>query len=176
MKIKVLIYDAKTNGLPKKFSRAEEDLNNYPNVIELGCNLIEIDTDDLTSYNIIYGYDVLIQPFRKGIEIKRNEESCRLPIKLFDKAKTGDTIESVSFLFQGLNVSANFIVCHNFLYNRNVMASELFNHMTNSNMGDYFNPDTARGCVDATTVSFIKLIEQNDKLKQWLEGKIDKIY
>jgi hypothetical protein len=54
--------------------------------------------------------------------------------------------------------------------------NELFKYLTNEDLTNYFNPLKAKDCVDANTICLLNLIKQEDKLKEWLEGKIDKVY
>ena len=45
-KVKILVFDTETAGLPKHYKPAEEDLDNYPSALQLGAQLIEVDLDN----------------------------------------------------------------------------------------------------------------------------------
>lgn len=125
-KVKILVFDTETAGLPKKYIPAEEDLDNYPSVLQLGAKLVEIDLDNPLEINVIYSLNMLVQPYRNGKEISIHPKAEAVHGITFEKANAlGEKIETAALLFQGLCNSANFIVCHNYTFDRNVMVSEL---------------------------------------------------
>ena len=129
MKIKALIFDTETNGVPKKYIAAEEDLNNYPQVVQLAANLIEIDLEELTKVKVLYSFNSLITPFRKGSPIEISARAEEIHGKSFALCeKEGQDLNSVLFLFQGIVNSADLIVAHNLFFDKNVMISEFLNN------------------------------------------------
>lgn len=125
-KVKILVFDTETAGLPKNYKPAELDLNNYPPVVQLGAQILELDLDDLSECKLIYGASVLVSPFREGKPITIDPQSEAVHGISFNKAeRNGDKIETVSYLYQGLCNSVDFIVCHNYSFDKNVMVSEL---------------------------------------------------
>lgn len=125
-KVRILVFDTETSGLPKHYKPAEEDLDNYPNVLQLGAQLIEVDLDNLTTYEKVYELNCLVAPYRKNSPIVIHPKAEAVHGISFNTANAaGDSMESVAFLYQGLCNSADFIVCHNYTFDKNVMASEL---------------------------------------------------
>jgi DNA polymerase III epsilon subunit-like protein len=125
-KIKILVFDTETTGLPKHYKPAEEDLDNYPSVLQLGAQLVEIDVDNPLQVNIIYKLNMLVRPYRNGKEVSIHPKAEAVHGITFETANAlGESIETTALLFQGLCNSADFIVCHNYTFDRNVMVSEL---------------------------------------------------
>lgn len=125
-KVKILVFDTETAGLPKHYKPAEEDLDNYPSALQLGAQLIEVDLDNPLQVEILYKVNSLIIPYRKGKEVQIHPKAEAVHGISFQKANSlGDSIETVAMLFQGLCNSTDFIVCHNYTFDRNVMVSEL---------------------------------------------------
>lgn len=129
MKIKALIFDTETTGSPKKYIAAEEDLNNYPQVVQLAASLIEIDLEDLTTVKVIYSFNSLITPFRKGNPIEITAKAESVHGKSFALCeKEGQDLNTVLFLFQGIVNNADLIIAHNLFFDKNVMISEYLNN------------------------------------------------
>ena len=125
-KVKILIFDTETAGLPKNYKPAEEDLTNYPPVMQLGAQILEVDLDDLSTCKLVYGAAILVSPFRAGNPIVIDPKAQAVHGISFAKAEAlGDNIETVAYLFQGLCNSVDFIVCHNYSFDKNIMVSEL---------------------------------------------------
>lgn len=128
-KIRVLVYDTETAGLPKNYKlSAEEDLTNYPYVLQLGAKILELVFDsnnNLENANVVYSLNTLVKPIRGFEEVIVNAKAQAVHGISAEKAKEGNTIENVAFLFQGMNNSVDFIVCHNVNFDKNVMNSEL---------------------------------------------------
>lgn len=125
-KARILVFDTETCGLPKKYIPAEEDIDNYPPVLQLGAQLIDVDLDDPLKYDVLYRVNMLVQPYRKGKEVQIHPKAEAVHGITFERANTlGEPIETPALLFQGLCNSADFIVCHNYTFDRNVMVSEL---------------------------------------------------
>jgi len=124
---KILIFDTETNGKPKHYSKAEEDLNNYPHVLQIAGKIIEID-ETANDFNpkMIHTFNHLILPIREGKELKQDKEAFKVHNISFNKAfEEGKDIIDVAFMFQGYTNSVDFIIAHNIQFDRNVMASEL---------------------------------------------------
>lgn len=129
MLVKVFIYDTETAGLPKHYKPAEQDLNNYPHVLQLGGQLIEINTDNLDDCKVLYTLNLLVKPYRFNQPITIDEKAEKVHGISFDKAdKEGVDILTALYIFRGLTNSCDFIVCHNVGFDRNVMVSESLNH------------------------------------------------
>jgi len=130
MKIKALIFDTETSGLPKHYKPAEEDLTNYPNVLQYCGKLIEIDLDHVQDrqYKSLYALNTLVTPTRRRQPVIIEEGAQKVHgITIQDCIDNGEPIETVSLLHQGLCTSVDIIICHNYGFDRNVMASELLN-------------------------------------------------
>ncbi len=126
MKVRILIFDTETAGLPKNYRPAEEDLNNYPPVVQLGAQILEVDLDDLSQGKIVYGANLLISPYRNGNPITIDPKAEAVHGISFTKAEAeGDKIDTIAYLYQGLCNSVDFIVCHNYSFDKNMMVSEL---------------------------------------------------
>ena len=124
--VKILVFDTETAGLPKHYKPAEEDLDNYPSVLQLGAQLIQVDLDNPLQYEVLYKVNSLVQPYRNGKEVQIHPKAEAVHGISFQKANSlGDSIQTVGLLFQGLCNSTDFIVCHNYTFDRNVMVSEL---------------------------------------------------
>lgn len=138
MKLKVLIFDTETTGLPLKWIPAEEDLTNYPNILQFAAKFIEVDLDRIQEDNYgvtkeIYSIDSLVQPVRRGVEVITHPKALEVHGISHEKAYEGNLIETVSLIAIGLIYSADVIVCHNVSFDRNVLVSELLN--LNLNVG-----------------------------------------
>lgn len=133
MKIKILVYDTETTGLPLKWISAEEDLNNWGNIVQLGARLFEIDLDKIDEPNYggirdIYTIDTLVQPVRKGKEISIHPKAQAVHgFSVEDCYEKGNTLETVLFILQGMHMEADVAVCHNRNFDRNVYVSEMLN-------------------------------------------------
>jgi DNA polymerase III epsilon subunit-like protein len=129
MKIKVLIFDTETGGLPKNYKPAEEDLTNYPNLVQYSGKLIEINLNEVVSkkYKIIYNFTNLVQPIRNGKLITIDEGATKTHGISIEDCYKGVAIETIALMHQGLCTSADLVICHNYGFDRNVMASELLN-------------------------------------------------
>lgn len=132
-KIKVLIYDTETTGLPLKWIPAEEDLNNWCNMLQLGAVLFELDLDKIDEPNYgnprpIYSINTLIQPVRKGKEIPIHPKAEAVHGISVEKCYAeGNMLETVLFILQGLHMEADVAICHNRNFDRNVYVSEMLN-------------------------------------------------
>ena len=125
-KVKILIFDTETAGLPKNYKPAEEDLTNYPPVVQLGGQILELDLDDLTSCKLVFGINVIVSPFRNEQPITIDPKAQAVHGISFVKAEAlGDKIETVAYIYQGICNSVDFIVCHNYSFDKNIMVSEL---------------------------------------------------
>jgi DNA polymerase III epsilon subunit-like protein len=127
MKQLILIFDTETSDKAKHFKNAEEDLNNYPHLMQLGAELFEIDTDDFNARpKFIYSLNALVKPTRNNLPIQLAEEAFKVHgISLQDCLDNGDEMFTVAMIFQGLLSISHVIVCHNYQFDRNVMVSEL---------------------------------------------------
>ena len=125
-KVKILVFDTETTGLPKKYIPAEQDLDNYPNVLQLAGQLIEVDLDNIDNSKVLYSLNCLVNPYRNGKPVAIHPKAEAVHGISFEKAAAaGDDMFTVAMLHQGLCNSADFIVCHNYFFDKNVMASEL---------------------------------------------------
>lgn len=130
MKKLVLIFDTETNDKAKHFKNAEEDLDNYPKLMQIAGNLLEIDLDDVNSDpKFIYSFNLLVKPFRNNILIDLAEGAFKTHgISLQDCIDNGDKSFTVLMLIQGLLATTDIAVCHNWQFDRNVVVSEMLNH------------------------------------------------
>lgn len=128
MTTRILIYDTETTGLPKNYKPAEEDLTNYPNVVQFAAKVIEVDLDDIEHNKVIYNFDSLVYPFRKEQPLVISDGAKAIHnITENDCIQSGTAIEHLAYQFQGLLNSVDVVVCHNLGFDRNVMVSELLN-------------------------------------------------
>ena len=146
MKIKALIFDTETTGLPLAYIPAERDLNNYPFVLQFCAKLIEIDLDNLDEpIKLIYSINSLVKPYRKGklIEIHPKAQAVH-GITIEQCKQEGNDIATIALIFQGLTNSADVLVAHNYFFDRNVLVSELLN------LG--IEPKAKQGCKSLCTM------------------------
>lgn len=124
-KVKILVFDTETSGLPKHYRPAEEDINNYPHLVQFAAQVVEFDIDNPLQINVLYKCSFYVKPFREGKEIQIHPKAQEVHGIDFAKANAlGESIETVLFLFLGLCNSVDYIVCHNYTFDRNVMVSE----------------------------------------------------
>lgn len=125
--MKVLIFDTETTDKAKNFKlKAEEDLNNYPDLLQLTCILYKYKNEKLVELDCLNTY---VKPYRtRGtmeVPIKISEGSIKIHGITFEKAKAeGRDISEVLEEFQNYLKSANIIAAHNLHFDRNVMVSE----------------------------------------------------
>ena len=125
-KLNIVVFSTRNADKPTHFKSAEEDINNYPSVLQFGAILFQIDLDNLDNIDALIDMETLIRPFRKGKEVKIHPKAELVSGIDFNKANAlGTSIEQVAISFQGLCNSADFIVAHNYTLHRGVMASEL---------------------------------------------------
>ncbi len=151
-KKRILVFDTETTGLPKNYKPAEEDINNYPNVVQFGAQLLEVDIDNVADNKVLYAYKSFVQPYRDGKLITIDPRAQAVHNIGIEQCKDGDSIWNVAMLFQGLCNSADFIMCHNYTFDRNVMVSELLR------LG--IAPKYARGCQVFCTMKYSTNIMQ----------------
>lgn len=131
MIVRILFFDTKTTGLPRNYKKAEEDLDNYPHCLELGAKIIELDLNDINiKENVIvqdiFSLSTLIKPTRKNELITINPiAEKKHGISIEECEEDGNPIDTIAYIFQGLMTSVDFIVCHNYNLQRNIMVSEL---------------------------------------------------
>lgn len=127
MKKTILIFDTETADKAKHFKNAEEDLDNYPHLLQLGAELFEIDTDDFNlEPKLIYSLDIYVKPIRNGKLITISDEAFKVHnISIEDCNRDGDELFTVAMIFQGLLSITNVVVAHNWQFDRNVIVSEL---------------------------------------------------
>lgn len=124
-KVKVLIFDTETTGLPKHYKPAEEDINNYPSLLQFAAQLVEFDLDDPLQINVLYGCSFYVTPYREGKAVQIHPKAVETHGIDFNKANAlGEDINTVLMVFLGLCNVADYIVCHNYTFDRNVMVSE----------------------------------------------------
>lgn len=125
----ILIFDTISTGKPRDFRMAEDDLTNYPHLVQMSAKLITVDFDDLESaITVKFGYTGLVKYERKGESTYQDRYKNALhPFTKTIIDKEGNDIGAVALMFQGLTNSADFIIAHNFHLHRNIMASELLN-------------------------------------------------
>ena len=131
MVTRILIFDTKTTGLPRNYKKAEEDLNNYPYCLEIGAKIIEVDLEQINKEDNVIIKDIfsiqsLIKPIRGEERIVIHPKAQQAHgISVEECEEDGNLIEIIAFMFQGLASSVDFIVCHNYNLQRNIMVSEL---------------------------------------------------
>lgn len=126
MKVRVLIFDTETTGRPKHFGAPEDDLNNYPYLIQYCGELIEVDLEDLSKYKVIYSINCLVRPEREGKPIKIEEGAFKVHGITEEQAELeGNDISHIAMIHQGMCNTADFIVAHNYQFDRGVIVSEL---------------------------------------------------
>jgi DNA polymerase III epsilon subunit-like protein len=178
MKLKVLIFDTETTGLPVKWIPAEEDLTNYPNLLQFAAKLIEVDLDKIQEDNYgvtkeLYYIDSLVQPVRKGIEVITHPDALKVHEITHEKAYDGNIIETVALIFSGLIYAADVIVCHNVSFDRNVMMSEVLN--LNLNVG--LRKNTKIVCTMKHSVNMLKLpLNFPKKGQQYKYPRLEELY
>ena len=145
-KKRILVFDTETTGKPKNYKPAEEDINNYPSVVQFGAQLIEVDIDNVNDTKILYAFQSYVKPERNGKLITIEKEAQAIHNISIEDCWKGDDIWNIALLFQGLCNSAEFIVCHNYTFDRNVMVSELLR------LG--IRPKYARGCKVFCTMKY----------------------
>lgn len=124
-KVKILVFDTETSGLPKNYKPAEEDMNNYPHLLQFSAQLVEFDLDNPLHPEVLYGCNFYVTPFRDGKEIQIHPKAVETHGIDFNKANAlGENIHTVLMVFLGLCNAADYIVCHNYTLDRNVMVSE----------------------------------------------------
>lgn len=122
----ILVFTTDNADLPKNYKTAEEDINNYPNVLKFSAVLISIDIENPLKYSILFGRELYIKPFRNNNPIAIHPKATLTHGIDFNRANAlGENIEAVAIIFQGLLASADAIVCHNYTLHRNIMATEL---------------------------------------------------
>lgn len=124
--VKVLIFDTETAGLPKQYIPAEQDINNYPPVLQFAGQLVEINKEDgKYFFREIITVNSFIEPIRNGETITIHEKAQQVHgISVKQLEHFGIPLHTVIMSFQGLLQSANIIVAHNFDFDRNMMVSE----------------------------------------------------
>jgi DNA polymerase III epsilon subunit-like protein len=132
MKIKVLVFDTETTGLPLKNIPAKEDLGNYPTVLQFAGSFFEVDLDKLQDDNYgvvrdIFNINSYVQPYRKDVKTVTHPKALKVHGITDEIAETGNLIETVALLYQGLAIQADVIVAHNLDFDSNVMMSEMLN-------------------------------------------------
>lgn len=126
MKVRVLVFDTETTGKPKHFGPPEDDLNNYPYLVQYCGQLLELDLDNLDSVKVIYGIDTLVKPIRDGKAITIDPGAYKIHgISEEQAEKEGNDISHIAMLHHGMANSADFIVAHNFQFDKGVIVSEL---------------------------------------------------
>lgn len=131
MVVRILIFNTKATGLPANYKKAEENLDNYPYVLELGAKIIELNLDDINTKEEVIIKDIftlqsLIKPTRNGKLVTMHPKSQeKHGISLEECDEDGNIIETISYLFQGMASTVDFIVSHNYNLQRNIMISEL---------------------------------------------------
>lgn len=136
MKYNVLVFDTETNDKAKNMKiSAEDDLNNYPNLLQLGFSLFKLTlntTGKIIKTKTIYEYSGLIKPERirndKKEIINISEGAIKVHGLTFDKLeKEGVNYLDVLMLFQGVIAVSDIVVAHNMNFDRNVIVSEFLN-------------------------------------------------
>lgn len=153
MKVRVLVFDTETTGKPKHYGPPETDLNNYPYLVQYCGQLLEIDLDNLDSIKVIYGIDSLVKPYRDGKQIVIEPDAIKVHGILPSRANNeGNDISHVAMLHQGMCNTADFIVCHNYQFDRGVIISELLRlGITNT---------AKKGCMALCTMKYSEKILQ----------------
>jgi len=133
----ILVFDTETNDQAKNFKlKAEEDLNNYPYIVQLSAKLIKVDIDEdkwlvahtkdkSVTVTELFILDNLISPYRDGniIEISNGAYDVH-GISVNDCINEGFDITERLILFQGMLSMADVIIAHNINFDRNVIVSE----------------------------------------------------
>lgn len=132
MKIKILIFDTETTGLPLKNIPAKEDLGNYPTVLQFAGTFFEVDLDKLQDDNYgvvreIFNINTYVKPYRKDVKTVTHPKALAVHGITDEVAEEGNLIETLAFLYQGMVIQADVIVAHNLDFDSNVMMSELLN-------------------------------------------------
>lgn len=126
MKINILVFDTETSGKPKHYGNPEDDLSNYPYVVQYCGQIIEVDTENLDKYRVIYSINSLVKPIREGKAIKIEEGAYNVHHISEEKALAeGNDIYHIAMIHQGMCNSVDFVVAHNYVFDRGVMVSEL---------------------------------------------------
>lgn len=132
MKIKILVFDTETTGLPLKNIPAKEDLGNYPNVLQFAGSFFEVDLDKLQDDNLgvvreIFNINTYIKPYRNDVKTVTHPKALAVHGITDEIAEDGNYIETLALLYQGMVIQADVIVAHNLNFDSNVMMSELLN-------------------------------------------------
>lgn len=132
MKIKILIFDTETTGLPLKNIPAKEDLGNYPYVLQFAGTFFEVDLDKLQDDNYgvvreIFNINTYVQPYRKDVKVVTHPKALAVHGITDEMTEQGNLIETLALLYQGMIIQADVIVAHNLEFDSNVMMSELLN-------------------------------------------------
>lgn len=147
MKIRILIFDTETSGKPKHYGNPEDDLDNYPYLVQYCGQLIELDLNNLDSYKVIYSINSLVKPKRNGNIITIEEGAFKVHGISVNKAmQEGNDIAHIAMIHQGMTNCADFIVAHNWQLDRGVIVSELLRLGINST--------AKRGCQAFCTMKY----------------------
>ena len=145
---RILIFDTETHDRAKNFGKPEDDLTNYPYVLQIAGKIIEVD-ETATDFNpkVLYTFNYYVKPVRDSKEFIITPASKKIhglsEELLF---KEGQDISTISYLFNGLANAVDYIVAHNIQFDRNVMASELLR------LG--IKPTAKKGCKAFCTMKY----------------------
>ena len=116
--MKVIVFDTETNGKPKNYNlEPSKDLNNFPKLIQIGYIVY-----DLNKKETVFTRDKLILPAE---DMEWDEGAFKVHGITKEKAlELGQDLKQGLLLFQGVLRQCNFIVAHNYDFDRNVILSE----------------------------------------------------
>jgi DNA polymerase III epsilon subunit-like protein len=159
MKINILVFDTETNDKPKNPRIiAEDDLNNYPYILQLGFLLFELDSNTFETKTLLKK-SIYIQPYRKDDNnvdnlIPLNSGAFKVHGISLERCKEkGIEIAEAIYLFQGIINQSNVVVAHNFNFDRNVITSEALRLGINLKV----NKNTRTLCTMLNSVEILKL-------------------
>lgn len=125
---RITILSITTNGIPKEWKNAEEDLTNYPPLLNLSGKVIDYNFAT-NNFTLFTEFNKFVKPKTDKIIVgKYNPDT----ISLQDVSNIGESLEDVLLYYQGVVNSTDLIVTYNYSFLRNVLLTELTNNKINS--------------------------------------------
>ena len=140
-----LVFDTETTGLPKRWGRPMEDVDNFPRITQLGFQLIEQDGSLIKEYQSLVKPDGWIVPKEKFfIENNMSTERC--------EAEGKPIFEVLRELQDALKV-CKYKVAHNIAFDKNIVGAEMIRAQVTHQLFKY-KPEI---CTMKETTNYVKI-------------------
>lgn len=112
-----LIFDTETTGLPKKWGRPMEDVDNFPRITQIGFIVVNLDGFIIDEFQSLIKPDGWVVPKEKFfIENNMSTERCE---------KEGFPIDMVLRRFQDALKGVDYKVAHNMAFDKSIVGAEM---------------------------------------------------